>query len=424
MEKIQAIIKTATFRQSGITFSTTILNGALGAVFYIVAARVLGPADFGVLSVSIMVLTLGTSVGGLGVNTGLVRFVGKYIKLDRKKADKFIKLSLKANIAIGFVFIVLGMFLSSFVANLVFGNIEFVEAIRISFFGVWFLLLFGFSVRVLQSFQKFWLWGFVQIGSNLLRILIVLLLAILGHFTLHSGLWTYILIPLAGFSFALLFLIPRSFLKAKNENSVAREFFHYNKWIAGFSLIAAVSSRMDTFITARLLSPEELGFYAAAYQLVYIVPQIVGSLGTVISPKMAAMGGKSEFLSYFKKTQLLVLGLSFLGLLAAPVVAFLVPYVFGAEYISAIPIFFVLLISMLVFLISVPAHNAVLYYYAYPRLFLWLSVGHLGIISLSAFYLINLYGVLGAAFSVLLGSIFNFVVPMGWVLNKLVRSQK
>ena len=79
-------LDTATFRQSSITFGGTILNAAFGAIFYILAARFLGPANFGLLSVAIAVLTLLADVGDLGTDTGLVNFVAKNIDKNKKKA--------------------------------------------------------------------------------------------------------------------------------------------------------------------------------------------------------------------------------------------------------------------------------------------------------------------------------------------------
>src|SRR3989344_2955674 len=56
-------LATTTFRQSSITFIGTALTGALGAVFYILAARFLGPSAFGLFNVSLTVLTLTSDIG-------------------------------------------------------------------------------------------------------------------------------------------------------------------------------------------------------------------------------------------------------------------------------------------------------------------------------------------------------------------------
>ena len=45
---LKSILATATFKQSQVTIVGTIINGVLGALFYIVLARFLGPSDFGI----------------------------------------------------------------------------------------------------------------------------------------------------------------------------------------------------------------------------------------------------------------------------------------------------------------------------------------------------------------------------------------
>ena len=104
-KQISAIFATSTLRQSAITFSGTVINGALGALFYILVARFLGPISFGLFSVAISVLTLIGDIGDLGTNTGLVRFVGKYLRRNPNKAKKFLKLGLEVKIAVSFLII-------------------------------------------------------------------------------------------------------------------------------------------------------------------------------------------------------------------------------------------------------------------------------------------------------------------------------
>lgn len=392
-------------------------NGALGAVFYILAARILGPSSFGLFTVSILTLTLVSDIGDLGTDTGLVRFVGKYQKKSPLKAKLFLKLGFKVKTLVWVFASFAGWLLAPFIAQVLFGKAELITPLRISFLGVGGVLLFSFITHALQGYQKFWAWSAVQIGANALRVLAVLILLFYSRLTLENTLWVYIAVPLAGFLFGLS-LLP-NFWKVKGETKVAKEFFHYNKWVALFILLAAFSSRLDTFISARFLSGKDLGIYGAAKQFVAIVPQIVGALSIVIAPKMAEMGGIKDLISYLKKTQLFVSGLVVLGILSIPLVLFFIPILFGNVYIPSGPVFVILLFSQLVYLLSVPIHMSIFYYFSYPKLFFYLSVGHLLIVISLGYVLIMAYGVMGAAFSVLAGSIFNFAIPLFWVVGKL-----
>ncbi|MBU0569762.1 oligosaccharide flippase family protein [Patescibacteria group bacterium] len=414
----ERVFATVTFRQSTITFIGTFVNGLLGAVFYILVARFLGPANFGLLSVSIAALTLVADIGDLGTDTGLVNFVSKYIKKKPKKAKRFLKLGLKIKLAVSILVLVFGFFLAPYFAQIVFAKPDLVLPLKIASFGVGTFLLFSFVTHSLQASQKFWSWSLIQVGSNALRVILVFLLFYFGLVGIESTLLVYSIIPLVGF-FAGIVILKPDLLKVKNEFSVAKEFFKYNKWVATFTLLAAISSRLDTFISARLLTASDVGIYSAANQVVMIVPQIVTAVGTVIAPKMAEMGRVSEFVKYLKKSQLMVAGIAVLGLFSIPLVSYLIPILFGVEYVASIPLFIVLLFAMLVFLISVPIHMSVFYYFSYPKLFFWLAIMHFAIIAGVGWNLISIYGAMGAAMTVLVGQIVNFLVPAVWVLRKI-----
>ncbi len=422
ISQLQNILTTTTLRKSSITFVGTVVNAIFGAIFYILAARILGPDSFGIMTIALSVLTLTFDMGDLGTDTGLVNFVSRYFNTEREKAYKFLKLGLKVKIYVWLVLFVLGVLASNFIANNIFLKPELNNSLMIAFLGVLSLLLFSFIIHALQAMQRFWGWSLIQVGTNFLRLILFILLFYVGITSVENTLWVYIAVPFAGF-FIGLKMIGTKFLGVSNERSVSRDFFKYNKWVAAFAVVTAISSRMDTFITARLLDSAEVGIYSAANQMVKIVPQIVLALGTVIGPKMAELTDFKEFKSYLKNTQLLVVGLALLGVVAIPVIIFLIPYVFGNEYLASGPIFVILLSSMLIFLISVPVHTAVLYYYSVPKLFFVVGIIHLLIVIILGWKMTLEYGLRGAAYTVLIGQIFDFVVPLCYVLGRINRKK-
>lgn len=418
---LKTIISTATFKQSQITITGTIVNGILGAAFYILMARFLGPYNFGLLTVSVATLTLIADLADFGTNTGLVRFVSANIASNKEKAWRFLKLSLEIKIAVWVFVLVLGILLSPVIAERIFNKRELTIPLQLVMFGVGGALFFSFATSSLQALQKYFTWSLVNISSNLLRLLFILVLFFYEQLTLTSGLLTYLLLPFFGFSLALLFLPAKKIILVKDELNISKEFFSYNFWVALFVIISAVSARLDTFLTARLLSAQEIGIYGAANQLVQVVPQIVGALGVVAAPKFASFVNVKQMLEYFKKFQLMVIGLSLLGLIVIPVSVYAIPFLLGAKYTEAILPFMILFFAMLVFLISVPLHNSIIYYFGKPKVFVWVGIGHLLIIGLPGYILISNYGLIGAAASVLLGMVFNLLAPLFWFIFRIRR---
>ena len=122
----------------------------------------------------------------------------------------------------------------------------------------------------------------------------------------------------------------------------------------------------------------------------------------------------------FKKT---IYKLLLLILLAIPLSIILIPLLFGMDYSSAIPPFIILLIAMLVFLISLPIHSSIIFYFGRPDVFIWVSIGHLIIVGILGYFMISSFGVIGAASTVLIGTIFGFIAPLFWFIKRIKKNE-
>lgn len=415
---LKSIIKTATFRQSQITILGTIINGALGALFYIVLARFLGPSDFGLLTISLAALVLIADIADIGTNTGLVRFVSSNLTVNKEKAYKFLKLSLEIKLITWFVSFLIIFFLSPFLATQVFHKSELILPLRLVAFGVGGALLFTFATSMLQAYQKYLLWSLINVITNLLRLILIMIMSYFLILNIENSLLVYIILPFFGFFVSLLLVPARKIFESKDEFSLSRELFKYNIPVAIFTVIAAFSARLDTFLSATLLSAREVGIYGAANQSVQVVPQLVAALGLVAAPKFSSFQDNKQMLVYLKKFQLLVSGICLLGVLSIPVSFRLIPIMLP-QYQEAILPFVILFLAMLTFLFSLPVHISVIFYFARPDVFIWISIFHLIIIGGLGYLLISTFGVIGASITVLVGTIFNFLYPLIWLLIKL-----
>ena len=414
------LLNTNTLKESSITGVATVVNGVLGVIFYITVARELGPAGFGIFAVAIAALTLIADIANLGTDTGLIRFIGKYRLIDRIKTLKFLKLGVEVKIIAWIVILVVGWFLVPSLSRHLFLKDEFTSPLKIALLGIGGVLLFSFATSGLQAYQKYFSWSFVNIGSNSLRLLVLFGLLLMGNLSLNSSLLTYTLVPFAGFIVALT-LLPK-FIFVKREMAVAAEFFHYNKWVALFIVMAAISSRLDTFLVARFLPSISVGIYSAANQLTAVVPQLVFAIATVVAPKLAGFTNHADATAYLTKLQFLVLGIAGLGLLLLPFALYLIPLLFGQVYQQSVGVFVILFFAQLIFLVSLPFHQAIFYYFAKPSVFVIVSVVHLFIISTFGWFLIPTYGIYGGATTVLLGSISNFILPAIWVVRQFKKN--
>lgn len=418
LKTITGILKTKTITHSSITLLGTVINGILGILFFVYLARILGPESFGIFSISIVVLTLISDIADFGINTGLINFVSRHISTNSSEALKFLKLGLTLKLISSLFVLVIGFALAPVIASYVFLKPELTYYLMLSFIGVGGAMLFSFSTNSLQALQKFTSWSILNILSNALRLLAVLILASSYALSTENALLAYIFFPFFGF-FISLFLLPKRFLTVKNEKSVLKEFFHYNKWVAFSILIAAFSSRLDSFFIARFLSIEQTGFYSVGVQLSSVLPQFTFAIAAVVAPKIASYSDKKDLLNYLKKLQLLVLGIAALGFLLSPLSFYFLPLIYGPEYINSVQPFLFLLYAQLILFLALPSHQTIFYYFSNPRAFVWISILILLVMIILNIILISQLGILGAALSVFVGSIINFILPGLYVYKKL-----
>lgn len=415
------ILKTKTLSHFLVTSGGTAVNGLLGLIFYVVVARELGPETYGVLSVALASIALISDISDLGIDTGLIRFISKY-REDKEKALKFLKLGLMVKLAVWLVVLVIGWAIMPMIAEAFFLKPGLSLPLQLSLIGVGGAMLFSLGTHAIQAYQKFWSWSIVNVSMNGLRLLAVFLMVVIGGLGLGSVMAVYIAVPFMGF-FVTLFILP-DFLAVKNAGSVRQELFHYSKWVALVGILTATGSRLDMFISARLLTVKDVGIYSAASQITVVIPQLVFALATVVAPKLASFDSDQKAVEYLKKLQLLVFGMFVLGLLVIPVLALLIPQIYGAAYLESITPFVVLFIAQLVFLLSVPSHQAIFYYFSKPGFFTWIGLGQLVITAVLGWFLISTYGIIGAAVTVLIANLFNFIVPSAWVVYRFSRVLK
>ena len=412
------VIRSATFKQTSLTLTATLINGILGMVFYIFLARELGPSDFGLFSLSIVVLALTADIGNFGANTGIVNFVSKFIKSDTPLALKYLKIGFLYKLFMGLAVILFGCLLSPFLAEEVFKKPEMFPLLRLAFLGVGSTWLFSFTTSYYQATQKFRSWGMIQIFTNLIRLLGVVCAFYYFHLDIYVALTFYIIAPFIGFIVSFV-NISFEFIREKFNKANVNTFFSFNKWVGISAIAGATSSRADTFILGRLATSAGIGVYSAAGQIVQVVPQLIGAIGTVVAPKFSSFDNDNKMFGYFKKLQLMVMVIAGVMVLSIPIVKIVTKVFFGPEYDRSFGIFVILFVSMLVFLISIPVHNVIIYYYQYPKLFSYLSVINLLVVILLAYFLTLKFGISGTAYASLVGNTVNFLVPMVWFKKKI-----
>ncbi|KKQ75891.1 MAG: Polysaccharide biosynthesis protein [Candidatus Woesebacteria bacterium GW2011_GWB1_38_5b] len=400
--RIKRVIATHTFRQSIVTVISTFATAGLGAVFYLLLARLIGSHEYGLFSVAVSLLTIIVTFTDVGMGQGLVKFVAENSQAD--KYQPYVKIALFTKIVIGFITGLALWIFAKPLAVLLLRQPEVANLLPIAGWGIFSIMLFSLSIYVFQGLQKFVLWGGLQIGANIFRLLLFGLLFLLIKVNSAWGVVLFVSAPLFGFLLSWVWL-PAGIVKAKITSTHWHKFWNFNKWTAAFSITATLASRLDTLLTARFLTLSQTGVYAMAITMVAFLPQLSSAIGAVTAPKFASFSDSSHSQKYLAKAALFSFATSVAVALAMIPAALVVVWFIGRDFSASFAPFLILLLSLAIFTSLNPIRDSILYFYKRPQFFFWANLLQGLVIIAVGSVLIPLYGVIGTALSALISHV-------------------
>ncbi len=382
-------------------FSGEITARIIRAVIVIYGANLLGAANYGAFSYAMAIAGFVTIFSDIGLSQILTREVAK----DPASRGQYLStaLFLKA------ILILINISLVIFIAPL----FTKMEAARALLPLVAFILVFDtlrdFAAGLFRAMEKMELEALAKICTNA-AVATAGFVLLLKAATAYSFAFAYVLGTGTGFIITLILIWPY----------VRGAFAHFNRsliktivvaaWPIGLlSLLGTIMLNTDMVMLGWMRSPAEVGFYAAAQKpilLLYILPTLIAS---AIFPIMARLAHQDD--TRFRA--ILERGIAATLLLALPLVvggvvlrAEIFQLFFRSEYIPAIPVFGILLFTLLLVFPTAILNNSILAYNRQKLFLRFFAVGAASNIALNAL-LIPPYGVIGAAFATVGSQIFS-----------------
>lgn len=401
-------------QQTALVFAGKMTGACLGFVMSLIVARWMGPEEFGLFSLFIVILIFGNDVLGDGLSPGVARFYAMYRRADPLKASEVLTNALALRLLLGIPVVLLGVVVGSRVAEEVFHNHAYAMPIVLGLVGSLGAALWSFNLSVWQAREDFTTYA-VMVGLvNLMRVLSVPVLLLIGHLTLNAVIGLHIvffyLCTLAGLA-----LLRRHLASFRIDGKLLREMFRFSKWPAMASLCFILQVNLGVPVLNYVADAREAGLYGAGSSLLMGIDLLTVSLLTTLLPKVSQLSGLEQCRSYVQRS------FPFYALIAAallPLLFFSRPLVlalFGQAYESTIPIFRVLFIGTLGTLVTHPLY-LVLYAMNRPHLSsLIQGMALLGWI-IAGYWLIPEYGALGAAWTTLLARLLQslMIIAVLW----------
>lgn len=394
-------------RQTALVFSGNIIRAGLGFFISLLAARWLGPEEFGLFSLFIMILILGNDVLGEGLNPGVVRYYTIYYHSNPEKASEVLSSAFMLRVVLGIPVAVIGMVLAVG-ANVLFHDSRYAWPIILGLIGSFGAALVSFSLSALQARQEFSTYSLMVPLVNVLRIMSLAVLALVGAVALESIIGLHVASYYLCTGFGLWLLWP-NLASLRLDKELLKELLRFGKWPAIASLCFVLQSNLAVPVLTYTAGATEAGLFAAGLSLLLVVDFLTASLVTTLLPKVGYLTDHSQWRSYIRRFLpmffLMAVALLPFVFVARPVVLWL----FGPSYEGTVPVVQLLFLGALGTLITHPLYP-VLYTMNRPYLFsLTQGVALLGWI-VAGGWLIPLYGALGAAETTLWARLLQSVV--------------
>ncbi|MEI8361411.1 MAG: oligosaccharide flippase family protein [bacterium] len=404
--------KTQTLREVLFVYFGSIVNGVSLFLVTVLLGNHLTKNDFGIFTLSVMVLTVTAELSDFGLNAGLLRFGPQFLaKGEEESFKKFVKTIWHWRVKISLLLTLGGLALAYPLAKYIFKQPEIYYYLLFSFIGIGGTVLLGFINSYLQTVQKFKNNSQLQIVKGLSKLLLIALFVFTGSQNLYLFLAVFIFTPWLIYFYYFKFLpagfnrLAVSALEKKDFNS---RLGNFSLWLTINHLFAIVAGKIDQVVVSNYLGLEQLAIFSIAMQFLYFYSVGIGSITSVITPKINALLNKDQLRAYIIKSYKAIVPLFLAGIFLIYPTKFFIILLFGAKYVDSIPAYLILSYSMLFSLAGVPL-SSIMIFFNKPKLIALLGFVQLAVNLGANLYLIPRYGIIGASLAYGVGVLFSLL---------------
>lgn len=375
---------------TGLNVSTRVLE----LVAMLVLARLLVPAEFGLIGIALLVVTILDQFSNLGFSTAL-------IQREEENVDLFMDTTFVVQVVRGLVLGVLAFASAPLVAEF-FGEPQVEPVLQVLSLTIVFRGLQNPGVLYFQKRLEF----DRQFRFQMSRVGVYTVVTVVAALTI-GNVWALVYGVVAGelaqlvASYLLVSYRPR----LNFDRRMATQLFAFGKWVFATELVLFVATSGDDLFVGWQLTATALGLYQVAFQLSNApATEITHVISSVMFPAYARLQRDRQALqSMFFRT----LDVTFLVTVPMSVGIFLVApsftrVVLGPNWVAMIPVFQVLAVAGLAR--SVQATGGALFRgVGEPAWDFYMNSVRAGVIVATIWPLTDMFGVAGAALSVVAG---------------------
>lgn len=329
---------------------------ALASLFVggILVARTTGPAGFGYYNAGLAALLLLDAIVGQPLDTAMIRFNSLHGG-DMRRVDAVQGAVLKLKLAVGVLIVAAALLFPRALAQRVFDanapmSLPVVVAVSILC-----LLAARSTSCFLQIHQRFRAYALLDALQAAVRLAAIALL----FATAVQAPDAYVAVYGAGslLAFALFAVaVPQHYLIARMPDAAdLRRILSYIGITSAIIILGTITGRIDVLLVMMFGGAEAAGQYSAAAQVAFLGALFAGYMAVVFQPKVVQYLREGVLGALIRQN---ALGAAMVALLCIPaaiwVIPWLMPALFGDEFVASVPILQILLIGTCADLLIMP----------------------------------------------------------------------
>lgn len=367
-----------------------------------ILARILTPAQFGLFGIAALVLSLLETFTETGINVFLLQ--------QKKNIDEFINTAWFISILRGFVISLL-IFLSASAISGFFGFPNSINLLRLISFVP---LIRGFINPSIVKYQKELKFNKEFKLRTILYLTDALIVVTVAFITKSASslVWGLIGSSILEVILSFIYMKPRPSIKVDSRQF--RLILSRGKWVTSYGIFDYLYQNIDDAIVGKLLGTSPLGFYQVAYKISSLpVSEVAEVFSKVTTPIYVKLSGDTERLKRAFIKTMVTSGILMI-LVSLIIIVFprnIVLVVLGEKWLLTVPILRVLAIfGVLKGIVGIPLSL----FLAKEKQEYVAAVTFSTLITLTVtiFPFIRLYGVIGAAYSAVFGSVVGFFLAV------------
>ncbi|PIS09182.1 hypothetical protein COT75_02895 [Candidatus Beckwithbacteria bacterium CG10_big_fil_rev_8_21_14_0_10_34_10] len=349
--------KTRTAKNTYTVFAGNSIAGFMGMVLIILLSRFLGPAGFGVFSISFSFFTLLSKLADFGLNFAMVKDISQArAKKEDKKIIRIFETVFTVKLIITVLTALLGLLLVDWLSINLFKAPLTSGANRLVILFFAFFVFYDLVRVFFEANKRFLESTSIYIVSNLIKLLVVVFL-----FVFFSSFKEYIIIYLLGPFISALIFFPRTKLRLriKFHSQEFKTLKKFASWMAVSVILAALGENLNVFMVSAKLSTYQTGIYSAAEKFLLPFYLFAGALGTVLVSRASEFLEFSHIKAFIKKVFVIQILFLIICLILFPLTSFL-PLLLGSQYSASVPILKILVVAGF-FRLAITPLNSVFY---------------------------------------------------------------